>query len=201
MAVEFLVAGLGNPGPRYDRSPHNAGFLVADRVRALSRGPSFSRRGEAEVSLCRWRGHGFLVAKPLTFMNLSGRAVARLVREEDLPPERLVVVFDDLDLPFGHVRLRPSGGTGGHHGMESIVEHLGTTAFPRVRLGIQDPGVVKEEQVDYLLTPLPPERFGVLEEAAERAARAVLDAVASGFTAAMNRHNRRERSESDEEGG
>ncbi len=201
MAVEFLVAGLGNPGPRYDRSPHNAGFLVADRLRALARGPSFSRKGEAEVSPCRWRGHGFLLVKPLTFMNLSGRAVARLLHDEDLPPERLVVVFDDLDLPFGRVRLRPSGGTGGHHGMESIVEHLGTAAFPRVRLGIQDPGVAKEEQVDYLLTPLPPERFQVLEEAAERAARAILDAVAAGFNSAMNRHNRREPSESGEEWG
>lgn len=201
MAAEYLVAGLGNPGPRYDRSPHNAGFLVADRLRALARGPSFSRRGEAEVSLCRWRGHGFLLAKPLTFMNLSGRAVARLLHEEDLPPERLVVVFDDLDLPFGRVRLRPSGGTGGHHGMESIVEHLGTTAFPRVRLGIQDPAVPKEGQVDYLLAPLPSDRFGILVEAAERAAQAVLDAVAGGFTAAMNRHNRREPAGEGEEGG
>lgn len=192
MAVEYLVAGLGNPGPRYDRSPHNAGFLVADRLRARARGPAFVRRGEAEVSLCRWRGNGFLVVKPQTFMNLSGRAVARLLREEDLPPQRLVVVFDDLDLPFGRVRLRAAGGTGGHHGMESIVEHLGTASFPRVRLGIQDPEVPKEGQVDYLLTPLPAPRYAILEAAAERAAEAVLDAVAAGFTAAMNRHNRRE---------
>lgn len=192
MGAEFLVAGLGNPGSRYDRSPHNAGFLVADRIRARAHGPAFARRGEAEVSLCRWRGRNVLLAKPLTFMNLSGRAVARLLHEEDLPPERLVVVFDDLDLPFGRVRLRSSGGAGGHHGMESIVEHLKTTAFPRVRLGIQVPDLPKKEQVDYLLTPLPPERYGILEEAAERAAQAVLDAVAEGFTAAMNRHNRRE---------
>ncbi|MEW5765809.1 MAG: aminoacyl-tRNA hydrolase [Acidobacteriota bacterium] len=191
MSVEFLVAGLGKPEPRYDRSPHNAGFLVADKVRELCRGPRFSRDGEAEASVCRWRGRAFLLLKPLTYMNRSGIAVARLVRRESLPAERVIVCYDDLDLPFGQVRLRLSGGAGGHHGMESILEELGTGDFPRIRLGIREEAVEKGEQVDYLLSPLDPDRHALLEEAAERAARAVLDAVAHGFLLAMNRHNRR----------
>jgi PTH1 family peptidyl-tRNA hydrolase len=195
MSVEYLVAGLGNPEPRYDRSPHNAGFMVADKVRELCRGPRFSRDGEAEVSVCRWRGRTFLLAKPLTYMNRSGIAVARLARRESLPAERIVVCYDDLDLPFGQVRLRLSGGAGGHHGMESILAELGTGDFPRVRLGIQEQAVEKDEQVDYLLSPLDPGRQALLEASADRAARAVLDAVAQGFLLAMNRHNRREKPE------
>ncbi len=193
MSVDYLVAGLGNPEPRYDRSPHNAGFLVAEKVRGLSRGPRFTRDGEAEVSACRWRGRTFLLLKPMTYMNRSGIAVARLARRESLPSERVIVCYDDLDLPFGQVRLRLSGGAGGHHGMESILGELGTGDFPRVRLGIREETVEKEGQVDYLLSPLDPERHARLEEAAERAARAVLDAVAQGFPLAMNRHNRREK--------
>jgi PTH1 family peptidyl-tRNA hydrolase len=191
----FLVAGLGNPGEEYHRSPHNAGFEVVERARALCKGPRFAVRGEAAISECRWRGHGFLLLKPLTYMNRSGVEVERWLRKTGLPLDRLVVCFDDLDLPFGQVRLRPSGGAGGHHGMESIQEHLGSGEYPRIRIGIKDPAVPKEENVDYLLTPLPEERWGELEAAAEAAAKALLDAVAHGFTAAMNRHNRKVKGE------
>ena len=191
MDVDFLVAGLGNPGEEYHRSPHNAGFEVVERARALCKGPRFAVRGDAALSQCRWRGQGFLLLKPLTYMNRSGVEVERWLRKTGLPAERLIVCFDDLDLPFGQVRLRPSGGTGGHHGMESILEHLGTDQFPRIRVGIKIPEVAKEENVDYLLSPLPEERWQVMEEAAEAGAKALLDAVAHGFTAAMNRHNRK----------
>ena len=191
MALDFLVAGLGNPGEEYHRSPHNAGFEVVERARALCKGPRFAVRGDAALSQCRWRGHGFLLLKPLTYMNRSGVEVERWLRKSGLPADRLIVCFDDLDLPFGQVRLRPSGGAGGHHGMESILEHLGTDRFARIRVGIKVPDVAKEENVDYLLTPLSEERWEAMGEAAEMAAKALLDAVARGFTAAMNRHNRR----------
>ena len=191
MEHAFLVAGLGNPGEEYRRSPHNAGFEVVERARALCKGPRFAVRGEAAVSECRWRGHAFLLLKPLTYMNRSGVEVERWLRKTSLPTDRLVVCFDDLDLPFGQVRLRPSGGTGGHHGMESIQECLGSGEFPRIRIGIKDLTVPREENVDYLLSPLSEERWGEMEAAAEAAAKALLDAVAHGFTAAMNRHNRR----------
>lgn len=191
MDVDALLVGLGNPGAEYQHSPHNAGFEVADCARALCRGPRFSIRGDAAVSQCRWRGHGFLVVKPLTYMNRSGVAAALWLRRSGLPLDRLIAVYDDLDLPFGEVRLRGSGGAGGHHGMESLIEHLGSGAFPRIRVGIKDPEVVKTENVDYLLSPLPDARWAELAESAGRAAEAVLEAVASGFAIAMNRFNRR----------
>jgi peptidyl-tRNA hydrolase, PTH1 family len=191
MGTDYLLAGLGNPGAEYAQSPHNAGFEVADRVRAACGGPRFSLRGPAALSLCRWRGSSVLVLKPLTYMNLSGVEVARHVRRESLPPDRLIVCYDDLDLPLGQVRLRASGGAGGHHGMESILQHLGSGDFPRVRIGIQDPGVSKSGHVDYLLNPVSAESRPVLEEAYGCAAKAILDAVHFGFVKAMNLHNRR----------
>jgi PTH1 family peptidyl-tRNA hydrolase len=198
MDADFLIVGLGNPGEQYIRSPHNAGFEVVDRTRALCRGPRFAVRGEAVLSQCRWRGHSVLLLKPLSFMNRSGQEVDRWFRRTGLPLDRLIVCYDDLDLPFGQVRLRPGGGAGGHHGMESILDHLGTGEFPRIRIGIRDPEVVKDENVDYLLSPLPDDRWDELGAAAETAAKAALDAVASGWPQAMNRHNRRIKQESKE---
>lgn len=191
MDADVLLVGLGNPGDEYHRSPHNAGFEVIDRARALCKGPRFSVRGDAALSECRWRGRAVLLLKPLTYMNRSGEAVSLWLRRTGLPLERLVVCYDDLDLPFGQVRLRASGGAGGHHGMESILEHVGSGDFPRIRVGIKDPEVAKHDNVDYLLSPLPPERWDALGESAQVAAEAALSAVVSGFTMAMNRYNRR----------
>jgi peptidyl-tRNA hydrolase, PTH1 family len=192
MEADFLLVGLGNPGEEYIRSPHNVGFEVADRARALCKGPRFSVRGSAALSACRWRGHTVLLLKPLTFMNRSGKEVSLWLKRTGLPLERLLVCYDDLDLPFGRVRLRPGGGTGGHHGMESIVEHLGSGDFPRIRVGIEDPEVSQAENVDYLLSPLTGERWLLLEKSAQFAAEAALMAVAIGWSRAMNQYNRRE---------
>jgi PTH1 family peptidyl-tRNA hydrolase len=192
MDSDYLLVGLGNPGEEYHRSPHNAGFEVIDRARALCKGPRFSVRGDAALSECRWRGRRVLLLKPMTYMNLSGVAVALWARRTSLDLDRIIVCFDDLDLPFGQVRLRASGGTGGHHGMESIQEHLGSGDFPRIRVGIKEPDILKSQNVDYLLSPLPEDRWVFLCEGAHTAAEASLAAVASGFTAAMNRFNRRE---------
>jgi len=191
MGADYLLAGLGNPGAEYARSPHNAGFEVAEKVRAACGGPRFALRGQGAYSLCRWRGLSVLVLKPLTYMNQSGVEVARCLRRESLPLDRLIVCYDDLDLPVGLVRLRMSGGAGGHHGMESILHHLGSGEFPRVRIGIRDPGVTKAEHVDYLLSAVPDESWTLFSDACETAAKAILDAVHFGFTKAMNLHNRR----------
>jgi PTH1 family peptidyl-tRNA hydrolase len=191
MDADFLFAGLGNPGPEYVRSPHNAGFEVADKLRAACRGPRFAPRSQAELSLCRWRGRSVLVLKPTTYMNLCGPEVARWMRRVSLPPDRLVACYDDLDLPLGQVRLRLSGGAGGHHGVESILKHVGSGDFPRVRVGIRDSAIAKAEHVDYLLHPLDDARWQVFEQACESAAAAVLDAVHFGFPKAMSLHNRR----------
>lgn len=191
MSVDYIVAGLGNPDGKYEQSPHNAGFMVVEKVRSLTRGPRFSLSGNAAVSRCRWRHTSFLLLKPMTYMNLSGKSVARWMRKESLPLERLVVCYDDLDLSFGAVKLKPSGGAGGHHGMESVIAELGGEYFPRIRVGIGDPTIEKPEKIDYLLNPLPAESIQVLDEAASKAAEALLEAVASGFTVAMNHFNRR----------
>jgi len=192
MDSEYLLVGLGNPGEEYHRSPHNAGFEVIDRARALCKGPRFSVRGDSALSECRWRGRRILLLKPMTYMNLSGLSVALWARRTGLDLDRIIVCFDDLDLPFGQVRLRASGGTGGHHGMESIQEHLGSGDYPRIRVGIKDVDILKSQNVDYLLSPLPEDRWALLCEGAQTAAEACLAAVNSGFSSAMNRFNRRE---------
>ncbi len=192
MDADYLLVGLGNPGEEYHRSPHNAGFEVVERARALCRGPRFSVRGNGAVSACRWRGHAVLLLKPLTYMNRSGSEVALWLRRTGLPLERLMVSYDDLDLPLGQVRLRSGGGAGGHHGMESILDQVGSGDFPRLRIGIKNPEVGKSEHVDYLLSPLPEDLWSLLGESAHRAAEAALAAVASGWTRAMNQYNRKE---------
>lgn len=194
--ADWLLVGLGNPGSEYENSPHNAGFEAANRLRVLCKGPQFSISSDSLVSTCRSRGATVVAAKPQTYMNLSGQAVARLVRRLDIPLDRLVVVYDDLDLPFGAMRLRPHGGAGGHHGMESILEHLGSDRFPRIRIGIHDESVPKHRTVDFLLGTLPPERWAALGETAELAAKAFLDAVHSGWSKAMSRHNKKTERES-----
>ncbi len=190
MEAEFLFVGLGNPGPEYEDSPHNAGFEAAKKLRALCGGPRFSIKNDALVSSCRWRGHLFLAAMPMTYMNRSGEAVASLLHRLDLPVERLIICYDDLDLPLGLVRLRPHGGAGGHHGMESILEQVGSNRFPRIRIGIKEKDVMKDAVVDYLLAPMMPNKWLLVEQAAERAARAALDAVHFGWHKAMSLHNR-----------
>lgn len=201
MDADYLLVGLGNPGEEYQRSPHNAGFEVIDRARALCKGPRFSVRGDAFLSECRWRGQRALLIKPQTFMNESGSAVALWARRAGLDLDRIIVCYDDLDLPFGQVRLRASGGAGGHHGMESILEHLDSGNFPRIRVGIKDPEILKSMNVNYLLSPLSEDRWERLCEGAQLAAEAALEAVASGFTKAMNRFNRREVAQIDAPGG
>jgi len=149
----YLIVGLGNPGRVYARTRHNAGFMVVDAL-AQRLGTSFTRtRHQALLAETRFGPHRVLLAKPQTYMNLSGRAVAPLVRYYRLPLERLMVVYDDLDLPFGTIRLRPKGGHGGHKGLKSIIESLGGRRdFPRLRIGIgRPPG--RMEAADYVLRP------------------------------------------------
>ena len=189
MEAEFLFVGLGNPGGEYEGSPHNAGFEAAKKLRALCRGPRFSIKNKALFSICKWRGSLFAVAMPVTFMNRSGEAVSLLMQKLGLPADRLIVSYDDLDLPFGAIRLRPHGGAGGHHGMESIIAQLGTNRFPRIRIGVKDEKVAKAGVVDYLLEPLGAEELKLLDEAALKAAKATLDAIALGWNKAMSIHN------------
>jgi PTH1 family peptidyl-tRNA hydrolase len=150
MAVKLIV-GLGNPGPRYQWTRHNAGFMVLDRLSHLA-GIPVAKKGFSGLSgEGFWQGHRLLLLKPQTFMNLSGRSLAEIARFHKILSEEIIVVHDDLDIPFGRVRLKKGGGHGGHNGLRSILSVFGTGDFIRLRIGIGRP--VRGDVVDYVLQP------------------------------------------------
>ena len=184
-----LILGLGNPGEEYSLHRHNIGFRVVDAL-AARHSVSFSRRKKlrARVAEGTIGGKPVVLAKPQTFMNRSGRAAARLVGAFHIPFDEALVIYDDLDLPLGRLRLRPVGGSGGHKGISSIISALGTQGFARLRLGIgRPPG--KMEPADYVLLPFEQEELPLLTAVLETAAAAVECWLADGITAAMDRYN------------
>jgi PTH1 family peptidyl-tRNA hydrolase len=185
-----LIVGLGNPGSEYAGHRHNVGFQVVDAL-AQAHGLAFVRRKAARARVAEGRigDRPALLAKPRTFMNLSGRAVGRLSRAHEIPPERILVVYDDLDLPLGRLRLRPEGGSGGHMGMRSIIDALGSQAFPRLRVGIdRPPGGM--DAAEYVLQPFVEEDQALVNDALERAAAAIECWLVDGIVVAMDRFNR-----------
>ena len=183
-----VVVGLGNPGGSYARSRHNVGFRVVGTL-AQRHGMRFSRRDyKSQLAEGRIHDETALLMKPQTYMNLSGEAVQRARRDLRLEPQSFVVVYDDLDLRLGRVRVRPDGSAGGHHGVESMIESLGSRSFPRVRVGIGRP-TSQLADVDYLLDAMTPEEARTLDESIERAADAVEMILGDGVAAAMNRFN------------
>ena len=190
MAVDLtLIVGLGNPGQQYAANRHNVGFRCLERLGA-AHGLAFDKRQKrARVALGTIHGQRVALVKPQTFMNESGRAVVPLARFYKVPSERLLVVYDDLDLPLGVVRLRPDGGSGGHKGMRSIIEHLGKRDFPRLRIGIgRPPG--RMDPAAYVLRDFSADEEALLEETLERAVAAIAVWLTEGVEAAMNRYNR-----------
>ena len=187
--MEFtLIVGLGNPGPKYAANRHNAGFRCVERL-GSALGVSFDKRQKrAHVALGDLHGRRVVLAKPQTFMNESGQAVVPLARFYRVPNERLLIIYDDLDLPLGTLRLRPGGGSGGHKGMRSIIEHLGAQDFPRLRVGIgRPPG--RMDPAAYVLQSFSSDEELVLQETLERAVGAIETWLCEGIEAAMNRWN------------
>ncbi len=188
-STEFLVAGLGNPGPKYAGTPHNAGFDVVDRLAAAA-GCRLRKRlwFRAAAASARIEGINVCLMQPLTYMNRSGYAVASWVRYYRLPIERMLVVVDDIDRPLGTMRLRGGGGSGGHKGLRSIIEQLGSDAFPRLRIGVgrdRDGGDV----VRHVLTPFSCRENACFQKALDAATQAVGCLLKEGLAAAMNRFN------------
>ncbi len=183
-----LIAGLGNPGPQYAANRHNIGFRCLDRL-AAAHGLTFDRRQKRALTARGViAGREVLLVKPQTFMNESGRAVVPLARFYKVPPARLLVVYDDLDLPPGTLRLRPSGGSGGHRGMRSIIAQLGSQEFPRLRIGIgRPPG--RMDPAAYVLQDFAPEEWPLMEETLARAIAAIEVWLTEGLDAAMSRYN------------
>jgi PTH1 family peptidyl-tRNA hydrolase len=189
MDAEFyLIVGLGNPGPKYVANRHNVGFRCLERL-AAAHGLTFGKRQKkARVALGAICGRRVVLAQPQTFMNESGQAVASLARFYHVPPERLLVVYDDLDLPLGTVRMRPEGSSGGHKGMSSIVGQLGDQNFPRLRIGIgRPPGQM--DPVDYVLQNFSADEEPLVDKTLEWAVAAVETWLVEGVEMAMSRHN------------
>jgi len=183
--VEMLVVGLGNPGGRYAGTRHNVGFAVVDRLRARGRTRALGKRYEAKL----WQRENVLLAKPQTFVNLSGRAVRLLCRAYDLKPSQVLVIADEVNLPPGKLRLRRRGSAGGHRGLRSIIDALGTTEVPRLRLGVGRPTDPDADLVEHVLSRFPSDQQPLAEAMFDRAAECVEVCLAKGIEAAMNQFN------------
>jgi len=184
----YLIAGLGNPGPQYRHTRHNVGFMLVDRL-AARLGVKFSRlESKALVTKGEYSGRRIVLAKPQTFMNLSGQAVGALLRFYKIPPEHFMVAYDDVDLPLGTIRIRPDGGSAGQKGMASIIERLGTQEFPRLRLGVSRPPG-RMHAADYVLQDFAPGEAEMLAITLDRGVDAALTFVIDGLNTAMNRFN------------
>lgn len=190
-SIEWVVAGLGNPGDEYARSRHNAGFMTVDRI-AKANGAALSRRKFkgliAEITLA---GKSAILVKPQTFYNLSGECIADLLGYFKISPQRLIVVHDELDIEAGRLRIKQGGGDAGNRGVRSIAEALGSSEFVRVRIGIGRPADSDEDNKDYLLRPMNAAERQALTSSVERAASAVEAIAESGLERAMNRFNQR----------
>lgn len=184
----YMIVGLGNPGRAYRENRHNVGFMLLDRL-AENIGLSFSRSRHHALFTDAWiEGAKVILVKPQTFMNEAGRAIAPLVRFARIPLPRLLVVFDDLDLPLGTLRLRPIGGSSGHKGMRSIIQHLGSQDFPRLRVGIGRPPGRMDPRV-YVLKDFGREERPALEITLQRGVVCVRTLISEGIEIAMTRFN------------
>jgi peptidyl-tRNA hydrolase, PTH1 family len=193
-----LIVGLGNPGIEYQFTPHNAGFLAVDRIAEDCGVMITNRRGRALTARAKLAGQDVLLAKPETFMNLSGLSVAALLRELEIGPERLsgdmIVLYDELALPLGTIRIRERGSSGGHNGVKSISGVLGTEEWTRIRIGVGKPALedgreVKAGGKDYLLSPFRKQELVVLDEVLDRVVRAVEAILTRGAGPAMSEFN------------
>jgi PTH1 family peptidyl-tRNA hydrolase len=198
MSLEhWLVVGLGNPGENYRFTRHNVGFRVVEAL-ALRHGVDLREKGEAIFGGYSLEGRQVLLFFPQTYMNDSGRAVAPFLKYRAIPTDHLLVVSDDLDLPVGRIRLRTSGGSGGHHGLDSLIAHLQSSGFPRLRIGVGKPASPGEGP-DHVLSGFPPGEKGKIDRAIERAADGVELFIRKGAEAAMGELNRTAAGEEGEE--
>jgi PTH1 family peptidyl-tRNA hydrolase len=189
-----LIVGLGNPGKTYARNRHNAGFLCLNYFARLHSIRFDHRQCQARVGIGKVRGEKLLLARPGTFMNLSGKSLACLVHKHHIPLSDLLVIYDDLDLPLGKIRLRQSGSSGGHKGMNSIISTLGSEDFPRIRVGIGRPqtegqSIDEDAIVNYVLNDFSPQEEATIKPVIARVSEAIDCFLTQGIKAAMNKFN------------
>jgi PTH1 family peptidyl-tRNA hydrolase len=186
--LPYIIVGLGNPGREYRDTRHNIGFMLIDRLAEKLNARSMRVQSKAIITTAQYEGHKIILAKPQTYMNLSGQSVQGLVRFYKIPQENLMVAHDDLDLPFCALRLRPGGGSAGQKGVASIIQQLGTPDFARMRLGIgRPPG--RMEAAAYVLQAFSQKEAQEVAELLDKAADAALTWVTDGLDMAMNRFN------------
>ena len=191
-----LIIGLGNPGRVYAKNRHNVGFICLRHFARLHGIPLDKKRGRARIGSGEVAGNKVVVARPQTYMNLSGQSVSQLVKKFNINLNDLLVIHDDLDLPLGKIRIRQGGGSGGHKGIESITKELGSQDFVRIRVGIGRPiknegaaEISDDETIAYVLSNFTPEQRKTINQAIPRVSEAVLCLLTEGLVAAMNRYN------------
>jgi PTH1 family peptidyl-tRNA hydrolase len=186
--TSYLLIGLGNPGREYRDSRHNVGFMLIERIAVRLGARGMKVQSKAIVTTVMYDDRKLILAKPQTYMNLSGQSVQGLIHFYKLPLANVLIAYDDLDIPFGTIRIRPGGGPGGQRGMASTIEHIGTNDFPRLRIGIgRPPG--KMEPAAYILQDFTRAEMKILSEILDRAADAALEFVVNGLDKAMNKYN------------
>ena len=184
----YLLIGLGNPGREYRDNRHNVGFMLIDRLIVRLNAHGMKVQSKAIVTTATYEDRKLILAKPQTYMNLSGQSAQGLLNFYKLPMENMLIAHDDLDLPFGTIRIRPGGGPGGQKGMASTIERLGTKDFPRLRIGIgRPPG--RMDPAAYVLQDFSRDEMKTLSEVVDRAAEAALTFVVDGLNKAMNKYN------------
>lgn len=187
--VQWLVVGLGNPGPKYEWTRHNMGFLVVDELAERLSIPVQRLKYKALTNTALIGGQSVLLMKPTTYMNLSGEAVGQAARFYKIPPERVLVLSDDVSLPQGKLRVRRSGSAGGHNGLKNIIAHLGTDQFPRIKIGVGGKPHPDSDMADWVLGKFTGQDKTVMEDAIVRAADAVTCLLEQGVEKAMAKYN------------
>jgi len=189
-----LIVGLGNPGRGYANNRHNLGFMCLNHF-ARTQGIRFDKKqGQARIGSGEVAGSKVILAKPQTYMNRSGQSVSRLVKKFNINPDDLIIIHDDLDLPLGTIRIRRSGGSGGHKGIDSIISYLESQDFPRLRIGIGRPTtplveISENDIIAFVLSDFTPEEKQVITQVIPRASEAILCLLTEGLAAAMNKFN------------
>ena len=187
--VDWLIVGLGNPGDKYENTRHNVGFRALDELAETAGIPVQKLKYKALTNTCTIGGCKVLLMKPVTYMNLSGEAVRQAADFYKVPPERIIVLSDDVSLPVGKLRIRKNGSAGGHNGLKNIIQHLGTDQFPRVKIGVGEKPHPEYDMADWVLAKVPPEDKQVIDEMVKKAAKAAAYYIKEGPDRAMGQFN------------
>lgn len=190
-SADFLIVGLGNPGRKYDKTRHNAGFRAVEALASRLSCPIDRGKFQGLVGSCSYEGLRLVLLMPQTYMNLSGAAVAQAARFYKLPPERVIVICDDISLELGRLRVRADGSAGGHNGLKSIIVQLGTQSFPRVKIGVGAKPHPDYDLADWVLSTFSTQEEKALAEVWDKAAEATLTIALRGTDQAANRFNRK----------